>query len=103
MGIIEITANNFDESVKEGISVVDFWAPWCAPCNMLTPIIKDIAENATDFKVFKVNIDSEQELANKFGIMSIPCIKIIKNGEVVEEIIGLTTKENIIEIINKFI
>ena len=103
MGITEITTNNFDESVKDGVSIVDFWAPWCAPCNMLTPIMKDIAENATNFKVFKVNVDNEQELANKFNIMSIPCIKIMKNGEAVEEIIGLTTKENIIEIINKFI
>ena len=103
MGIIELTKENFKESVKEGISVVDFWAPWCSPCNMMTPILENLSKEATDFKVFKVNVDQEQELGVEFNIMSIPCLKIIKDGEVKEEIIGLTSKEIILNALKKLI
>ena len=103
MSILELTKENFKESTKEGISVVDFWAPWCAPCNMMTPILEDLSKEATDFKVFKVNVDQEQELGVEFSIMSIPCLKIIKDGEVKEEIIGLTSKEAILNVLKTLI
>jgi thioredoxin 1 len=103
MSILELTKENFKESVKEGVCVVDFWAPWCAPCNMMTPILENLSKEATDFKVFKVNVDQEQELGTEFNIMSIPCLKIIKDGEVKEEIIGLTSKEIILNLLKTII
>lgn len=103
MSITELTKENFKESVKEGVSIVDFWAPWCAPCNMMTPILENLSEEAVNFKVFKVNVDQEQELGVEFNIMSIPCLKIIKDGEVKEEIIGLTSKDRILDVLKTII
>jgi len=98
---IELTANNFDETVKEGVTLVDFWAPWAGPCHMISDTINQMAE---DFKgkatVAKINTDEEQDLAIKFGIRSIPTIMIFKNGKVVDLMIGAASKQAFEEKLN---
>lgn len=95
---IELTNSNFDSVVKNGVSFVDFWAPWCGPCRMLSPIIDELA-NEYDGKVniCKVNTDVEEELATKYGVRSIPTMLFFVNGELKDTLVGGTTKQNIIE------
>lgn len=103
MSEIKITAANFEEEVlKSDIPVlVDFWATWCGPCQMLSPIIAELAEEfAGKIKVGKVNTDEEGQLAQKFGIMSIPTVMFFKDGEVVETVVGFRPKEDFVRIIN---
>lgn len=103
MSEIKITAGNFEEEVlKSDIPVlVDFWATWCGPCQMLSPIIAELAEEyAGKIKVGKVNTDEEGQLAQKFGIMSIPTVMFFKDGEVVETVVGFRPKEDFVRIIN---
>ena len=91
---IELTSENFEATVNEGVSLVDFWAPWCGPCRMIAPVIEELAE---DFdgkaSICKVNTDEQQELATKFGVRSIPTILLMKNGEVVETMVGASSKQ----------
>ena len=98
---IELTPANFEEVTKEGVSMVDFWAPWCGPCRMIAPVIEELA---TDFEgkanICKVNTDEEQDLAVKYGIRSIPTIIFMKNGEVVDQLIGATSKQALTDKIN---
>ena len=90
--------------VNEGVSLVDFWAPWCGPCRMIAPIIDELA---TDFdgkaKICKVNSDEETNLAVKFGIRSIPTILFMKDGKVVDTIIGATSKQSLADKINSLL
>ena len=99
---IELTQDNFDATIKEGVTMVDFWAPWCGPCRMIAPVIEELAE---DFdgkaKICKVNTDEEQDIAVKFGIRSIPTIMFFKDGEMVEQIVGAQSKQALADIINK--
>ena len=95
---MEINEENFeDEVLKSDLPVlVDFWAPWCGPCQMLTPILEDVAnEYEGKIKVVKVNIQENEGLASQYGIMAIPNLKIFKDGQAVDEIIGLQPKEAI--------
>ena len=93
-GYIELTEQNFDEIIKEGVVMVDFWAPWCGPCRMIAPVIDSLAtQYEGKAKVCKVNTDEQQELATKFGIRSIPTIFFYKNGEKVDEMIGAATEQ----------
>lgn len=92
-GYIELTEQNFDETIKDGVVMVDFWAPWCGPCRMIAPVIDKLAvEYQGKAKICKVNTDEQQELAAKFGIRSIPTIFFYKNGEKVDEMIGAATE-----------
>ena len=92
-GYIELTEQNFEETIKEGVVMVDFWAPWCGPCRMIAPVIDKLAaEYQGKAKICKVNTDEQQELAAKFGIRSIPTIFFYKNGEKVDEMIGAATE-----------
>ena len=91
MAVVTITLENFEaEVIKSDKPVlVDFWAPWCGPCRMLSPVVDEIAEEKTDIKVGKVNVDEQEELAVRFGIMSIPTLIVFKNGEVVKKTMGV--------------
>ena len=97
MSVINITKNNFrEEVVNSGKTVLlDFWASWCGPCSMLSPIIDEIAEDRTDIKVGKVNVDEEPELSSAFQVMSIPTVVVMKNGNVTGKSIGVRPREDI--------
>lgn len=90
----ELNAANFDETVGNGVSLVDFWAPWCGPCRMVAPVIEELAEEYDGkANICKVNTDEEQDLAVKFGIRSIPTILFFKNGENVDQMVGAASKQ----------
>ncbi len=94
--VTELTDQTFDEKTNNGVTFTDFWATWCGPCRMQSPIIEQLAEEMGD-KVFfsKVDVDANQETAAKFGIMSIPTMLIKKDGQVVDTIVGYHTKEQL--------
>lgn len=101
---IELTQDNFDATVKEGISMVDFWAPWCGPCRMLAPVIDELAEEFEGkANICKVNSDEEQDLAVKFGVRSIPTIVFVKDGEVVDQMVGAASKQAFADKINSLL
>ena len=101
MAAITITKDNFEQEVlKSDVPVlVDFWASWCGPCHMVSPIIEEIADQAEGFKVGKVNVDEEDEIAMQFGIMSIPTLLVFKDGEVANKSVGVASKEQILALL----
>ena len=100
---IELTSENFDV-IKEGVALVDFWAPWCGPCRMIAPIIEELA---TDYegkaKICKVNTDEAQDLAVQFGVRSIPTILFFKDGELKAQLIGAQSKQIIADKLNSLL
>lgn len=98
MSALNINKNNFVEEVmkSEKPVLVDFWASWCGPCRMVIPVVEKIAEEYPEYKVVKVNVDEEQELAAQFGVMSIPTLMVVKNGEVVNKSVGAKNKQQIL-------
>lgn len=98
MSVITLTKENFETEVLKADKkvLVDFWASWCGPCRMVSPIVDEIAEENTAFKVGKVNVDEQPELAAKFQVMSIPTLLVIENGKVVNQSIGAKQKEAIL-------
>ena len=102
MAVVTITIENFEtEVIKSDKPVlVDFWAPWCGPCRMLSPVVDEIAEENTSIKVGKVNVDEQEDLAMRFGIMSIPTLIVFKNGEVVKKTMGVQPKAAILEMVD---
>ena len=96
--IKELNAANFDETVKSGVVLVDFWAPWCNPCRMLGGILEQVAaELPADVTIGKVNIDENRDLAVKFEVMNIPRIFIYKNGKIVNDMSGVQSKPKLLD------
>ena len=102
MAALKITKDNFQAEVLEATEtvLVDFWASWCGPCKMIGPIIDQIADERSDVKVCKINVDEEPELAAKFKVMSIPTLLVFKNGEVVTQSMGAKPKTAILSMLN---
>ena len=102
MAVLKVNKEVFEKEIvsSEKTVLLDFWAPWCGPCRMVGPIIDEIAEENEDILVGKVNVDEETALAAAFGIMSIPTLAIIKNGEVVKKATGARPKEQILALLN---
>ena len=102
MSAININKDNFQNEVMNSSNPVllDFWAPWCGPCRMVVPIVEEIAEERSDITVGKVNVDEEEALAAKFGIMSIPTLYVIKNGEIVNKSMGAIPKAQVLNLLN---
>ena len=98
MAVIEITAENFEQEVMQSEKPVllDFWAVWCGPCQMLSPLVDEVAEEREDIKVGKINVDEQQELAMKYQVMSIPMLLVVKNGEITNRSVGLISKDQIL-------
>ena len=98
---ININKNNFQNEVMNSDKTVllDFWAPWCAPCRMVVPIIEEIAGERPDIKVGKINVDEQPELASEFSIMSIPTLVVMKNGKIVQQVSGARPKNAILEML----
>lgn len=98
MSVIHVDKNNFQNEVMESDKPVllDFWAPWCMPCRMVGPILEEIAEERSDIKVGKINVDEQPELAGQFQVMSIPTLLVIKEGKIVNQSVGAMQKEAII-------
>ena len=102
MSAMNINLNNFRQEVLNSDKPVllDFWAPWCGPCRMVVPMVEAIADERPDIKVGKVNIDEEFELARQFGVMSIPTLVVLKDGQVVRQATGARPKHQILELLN---
>lgn len=101
MSILTITKDNFSDEVlhSDQIVLIDFWASWCGPCRMLSPVVDEIASEYPEIKVGKVNVDEEPELARQFGVMSIPTLITVKNGVVEKQAIGVQPKSTILDMI----
>ncbi len=101
MGVLHLTKENFSEEVlssKAGV-LVDFWASWCGPCQMIGPVIEEIAGEVSDVKVCKVDVDAEPELARKYKVLSIPTLMVFKDGELIKRESGAKSKEEILEML----
>ena len=98
MSAIDININNFQEEVihSDKPVLLDFWAPWCGPCRMVSPVLDEIAKERPDIKVAKINVDEEPELAMQFGVMSIPMLVVMKDGKPVNQAVGARPKAQIL-------
>lgn len=101
MAVLVITSENFEKEVinSDKTVLLDFWASWCGPCRMVSPIIDEIADEHPEIKVGKINVDDQPELASRFNIMSIPSLFVVKNGQVVNQSVGVQPKQQILELL----
>ena len=93
MSVLKLNNANFDEAVKNGVALVDFYADWCGPCRMMAPILEAVAAERTDITVAKVNVDESSELAARFGVMSIPTLVVLDGGDEIKRIVGARPKD----------
>ena len=102
MAALHITKENFDSEVLQSDKpvLVDFWATWCGPCQMLLPVIEELSAEVTDAKICKINVDEQRELAMKYNIMTIPTLLVIKNGKVMSTSVGVKPKSAILGMLN---
>ncbi len=103
MSVITLTSSNFEEEVirSEKKVLIDFWAAWCGPCRMMSPVVDEVADETDSVKVCKVNVDDEPEIAMKYGIMSIPTLLVVENGEVTGKSVGAVPKEEVLALIGE--
>ncbi len=99
MAVKVLDTNTFDSAISEGKSVVDFFATWCGPCKMLSPIVDAASEQYTDIKFFKVDIDNDMDIAMRYKIMSVPTLIIFENGEIVNKSVGLISGDELAELL----
>lgn len=101
MSVLTITNENFEQEVLKSDKpvIVDFWAAWCGPCKMLSPVVDQLAEGLEGVKVGKINIDEQMELAEKYNVSSIPCVVAFKNGEEVNRSVGLVPKQKLVDLL----
>lgn len=101
MATVNITNTNFKSEILESDKkvLVDFWAPWCGPCRMVSPIVDEIAEESDAVKVCKINIDEQPQLASQYGVMSIPTLMVFENGDVVDKAVGARNKAFILQML----
>ncbi|MEW9500608.1 thioredoxin [Jeotgalibacillus marinus] len=104
MAIAHATDQTFTTDTNEGLVLADFWAPWCGPCKMIAPVLEELdAEMGEKVKIVKLDVDQNQETASKFGVMSIPTLVVLKDGEVVDKVVGFQPKESLEELLNKHV
>ena len=101
MSAIQVNKDNFQEVVLNSDKpvLVDFWASWCGPCRMVAPVLEEIANERSDVKVCKINVDEEPELAGRYNVMSIPTLLVMKNGQVVNQAVGARPKSQILSLL----
>jgi len=102
MAVLTVTKDNFDAEVlkSEKTVLLDFWASWCGPCRMVSPLIDQIAEERQDILVGKINVDEQEELAMRYGVMSIPTLLVMKQGEIVAQSVGARPKAQILSMLD---
>ena len=103
MSVVTVNKSNFEKEVLESDKpvLIDLWAAWCMPCMMLSPTVDALAEELEDVKVCKINVDEERELAQKFNVMSIPMLAVVKDRAVVASTVGVQSRENILKLLGK--
>lgn len=101
MAVIKLTDENFDDNIKEGVTLVDFWAEWCGPCKMIAPVLEEISEEKPQYKIAKLNVDENAIKPVEFSIRSIPTLYIFKDGQVVDTLVGALPKASIIQKLNQ--
>ena len=101
MAVVTITKENFEQEVLQSTKPVllDFWASWCGPCRMLSHVVDEVAEERTDVKVGKVNVDEQPELAGQFGVMSIPTLLVFEQGKLVRQAVGARPKAGVLDLL----
>ncbi|MBB3110615.1 thioredoxin 1 [Paenibacillus phyllosphaerae] len=93
---VALTKDTFNQSIESGVTLVDFWAPWCGPCKMQLPIVEELStELSGTATIAKINVDEEPELASQFGVMSIPTLILFKDGQPVDKMVGLQSKDSL--------